>query len=108
LQVGQRKLSINNLRRIDYIGVALLLAASILLVFAFESAGIDYSWNNVTIIVTLILGLTIFFAFIVWETWLQQRQDQKTEPIFPPRILKSRIMVSMFACVLKASISPDQ
>ncbi|GAM42007.1 efflux pump antibiotic resistance protein [Talaromyces pinophilus] len=94
---GLKKLSFNNLRRIDYVGVGLLLAASILLVFAFESAGIEYGWNSVTIIVTLILGFAIFMGFIIWEIWLQQRPDQIPEPIFPPRILKSRLMASMFA-----------
>lgn len=98
-EAGREKLSLENLRRIDYIGVGLLLAASILLVFAFESAGIDYGWNSVTIIVTLILGFAIFMGFIIWEIWLQQRPDQISEPIFPPRILKSRLMASMFAYV---------
>ncbi|QGA21607.1 hypothetical protein EYB26_009318 [Talaromyces marneffei] len=96
-ETSQQKLSLKNLRRIDYIGVALLLAASILLVFAFESAGIQYGWNSITIIVTLIFGFAIFFSFIIWEMWLQKRQDHFSEPIFPPQILKSRITASMFA-----------
>jgi hypothetical protein len=103
---GLKKLSFNNLRRIDYVGVGLLLAASILLVFAFESAGIEYGWNSVTIIVTLILGFAIFMGFIIWEIWLQQRPDQIPEPIFPPRILKSRLMASMFAYVPDSLIIP--
>lgn len=98
-EVGRKKLSLENLRRIDYIGVGLLLAASVLLVFAFESAGIDYEWNSATIIVTLILGFSIFVGFIIWEIWLQQRPDQIPEPIFPPRILKSRLMASMLTYV---------
>lgn len=100
-ETSQQKLSLKNLRRIDYIGVALLLAASILLVFAFESAGIQYGWNSITIIVTLIFGFAIFFSFIIWEMWLQKRQDHFSEPIFPPQILKSRITASMFAYVPK-------
>ncbi|EED14417.1 efflux pump antibiotic resistance protein, putative [Talaromyces stipitatus ATCC 10500] len=96
-EVGRRRLSSQNLRRIDNIGVVLLLAASILLVFAFENAGIQHAWGSPTIIVTLVLGFAIFFGFITWEVWLQRRQDQITEPIFPPRILESRIMASMFA-----------
>lgn len=98
-EIGRRKLSVENLRRIDYIGVALLLSASILVVFAFESAGIDYGWNSVTIKVTLIFGFALFVGFIILEIWLQQRPDQIPEPIFPPRILKSRLMMSMFAYV---------
>lgn len=97
--VGRRKLSLKNLRRIDFIGVGFLLAASALLVFAFESAGINYGWNSVTIIATLVLGCVLFIGFIMWEIWLQQRPVQIPEPVFPPRILKSRLMVSMFAYV---------
>lgn len=100
-KVGRRKLSLENLRRIDYIGVGLLLAASILLVFAVESAGIDYGWSSVTIIATLVLGGVLSIAFISWELWLQQRPVQIPEPIFPPRILKSRLMASMFAYVVE-------
>lgn len=99
IEIGRRKLSFENLRRIDYIGVGFLLAASAFLVFAFESAGINYRWNSVTIIVTLVLGCVLFIGFIIWEIRLQQRAVQIPEPVFPPRILNSRLMASMFACV---------
>lgn len=100
LKIGRQKFSLINLRRIDYIGVALLVAASILLVFAFESAGVDYAWDSAAIIVTLILGFFLFAAFIAWECWLQRREHGIVEPIFPPRILRSRLMASMFAYVI--------
>lgn len=77
----------------------MMLAWSTLFVYAFESAGNDNSWGSVTIIVTIVAGAVVFTAFVVWECWLQQRQNNTVEPIFPPRILKSRVMASMFAYV---------
>jgi hypothetical protein len=95
--ISRRKLSWSNLQRIDGLGVAMLLASSTLFVYAFESAGNNDEWDSVSIIVTIIIGAFLFAAFVLWECWLQRRQHKKVEPIFPPRILRSRVVASMFA-----------
>lgn len=74
-----------------------LLAASILLVYAFESGGTQSTWGSVVVIVTLITGAVLLVAFILWEWRLQNQQPAKVEGVFPPRILQKRIMAAMFA-----------
>ncbi|QKX63091.1 uncharacterized protein TRUGW13939_10259 [Talaromyces rugulosus] len=83
--------------RVDSVGVMLLLAASTLLVYAFESGGTQFTWTSAVVIVTLIVGTILFVAFMIWEWWLQNQQSARVEPVFPPRILRNRIMVAMFA-----------
>ncbi|KAH8695587.1 putative MFS multidrug transporter [Talaromyces proteolyticus] len=91
-----KKISAANLQRIDLLGVFLLLAASVLVVFSFETAGTQYPWNSGIVIVTLILGSTFFVIFILWERWLQNKLPAREEPVFPPRILWRRDMAAMF------------
>jgi asparagine N-glycosylation enzyme membrane subunit Stt3 len=54
-------------RRLDLIGVVLMLAASILLVFALEEAGTRYAWGSVPIIVTLVVAVGCWVGFVGWE-----------------------------------------
>jgi hypothetical protein len=42
-------------RRIDIVGAFILLAASVLVVFVLEEAGIRYAWNSAAIIASLTL-----------------------------------------------------
>jgi hypothetical protein len=95
-------------RRLDLIGVVLMLAASILLVFALEEAGTRYAWGSVPIIVTLVVAVGCWVGFVGWEIGLERWKGWKAEPIFPMRLLKDRILVGMLLCVflLLPSASP--
>jgi hypothetical protein len=50
--IGRQKLSGSWLAHIDWLGIILSLAGSVLLVFALESGGSQYSWDSAIIIVT--------------------------------------------------------
>jgi uncharacterized membrane protein YdbT with pleckstrin-like domain len=97
MEKARHKLSPTNLQRVDSVGAMVLLAASTLLVYAFESGGTQFTWSSAVVIVTLIVGAILFVAFVTWEWWLQNQQPARVEPVFPPRILRNRIMVAMFA-----------
>ncbi|GJE91548.1 MFS drug transporter [Phanerochaete sordida] len=74
-------------RRVDWLGVALILASSTLIVLSLTWAGSEYSWDSPHVLVTLILGLAIAAAFVVWE-WKGPRF-----PLLPLRIFKNSIVV---------------
>ncbi|KAG5756552.1 hypothetical protein H9Q72_008483 [Fusarium xylarioides] len=94
LKVLRAKVRRSNWVRIDVLGIALLLAASVLLVFALEEGGTRYSWSNAVVIATLVLAVVLFIAFGFWEVYVE-RSTSKQEPVFPPSICKDRISSAM-------------
>ena len=92
----RRKFSKASLSRLDPLGVMLLLAASILLVFALEEAGQRYSWKSAVIISTIALAGICWVSFVGWE-YLVDKSRASQEPIFPLRLLKDRILVGMMS-----------
>jgi hypothetical protein len=87
-----------SLKRLDLIGAALLIAASILVVVGFEEAGPRHPWDSPVILSTLIVGLLLFVAFILFERRID-RPNYLQEPVFPLRLLKSRAFVGLIVCV---------
>ncbi|VZI03292.1 unnamed protein product [Fusarium fujikuroi] len=94
LKVLRAKVRRSNWVRIDVLGIILLLAASVLLVFALEEGGTRYSWSNAIVIATLVLAVVLFIAFGVWEVYVE-KSPGKQEPVFPPSICKDRISSAM-------------
>ncbi|KAF5692776.1 major facilitator family transporter [Fusarium denticulatum] len=94
LKVLRAKVCRSNWVRIDVLGIILLLAASVLLVFALEEGGTQYSWSNAIVIATLVLAVALFVAFGFWEVYVE-RSPNKQEPVFPPSICKDRISSAM-------------
>ncbi|QSS58121.1 drug resistance transporter EmrB/QacA subfamily [Histoplasma capsulatum] len=90
------KISGAALRRVDVVGVFLLLASSILLVFAMEEAGTRYSWSDAVIISTFCVGGIAGILFVFWELFLEKSTSLQ-EPVFPLRLLKSRLLAAMMA-----------
>ncbi|KAF4957020.1 hypothetical protein FGADI_3434 [Fusarium gaditjirri] len=94
LKVLRSKVRRSNWIRIDVLGIILLLAASVLLVFALEEGGTRYSWGNAIVIATLVLAVVLFIAFGLWEVYVE-KSPSKQEPVFPPSICKDRISSAM-------------
>ncbi|KAM0082099.1 hypothetical protein ACKRZS_005710 [Fusarium odoratissimum] len=94
LKVLRSKVRRSNWVRIDVLGIILLLAASVLLVFALEEGGTRYSWGNAIVIATLVLAVVLFIAFGFWEVYVE-KSPSKQEPVFPPSICKDRISSAM-------------
>ena len=91
-----------------------MLAASILLVFALEEANTRYPWGSWVIVTSLVVAVACWIAFVGWEVWIESmgkvgREGQtagrgrgrrgKMEPIFPMRLLRSRVLVGMLLSV---------
>ncbi|KAL8667019.1 MAG: hypothetical protein Q9202_000941 [Teloschistes flavicans] len=89
-----------SMKRLDLMGSVLGLAASVLLVFALEQAGSRYAWQSAAIITTLTLSGLLWVSFIGWEKFIGRARIVQ-EPIFPLRLLRSRLFSGMLlnACL---------
>ncbi len=74
--------------KIDYTGVALLIAASVPLLLGFSWAGSQYDWNSPQIIGLFIGAAVASVAFVLYEGWLERRGGQ---PIIEPGLFKNSI-----------------
>ncbi|GFF41879.1 hypothetical protein IFM58399_06416 [Aspergillus lentulus] len=88
------KLSKSDCARVDICGMFLLLASSVLLVFALEEGGSRYPWDSAAIIVPFVLAIIAAVVLAIWEVSLE-RKGSVQEPVFPPSILKNRLLAAM-------------
>ncbi|KAF4469185.1 MFS-type transporter [Fusarium albosuccineum] len=100
-QVLRSKVQKSNWVRLDVLGMVLLLAASVLLVFALEEGGTRYPWRSPVVISSLALAVVFGIAFGFWEVFIEKSAN-KQEPVFPPSICKDRLSASMLlaACFM--------
>ncbi|KAH8680619.1 drug resistance transporter EmrB/QacA subfamily [Xylariales sp. PMI_506] len=90
------KFSRATLARLDGPGSVLLIAFSILIVFAFEEAGSRYAWASGPILGTLVSGTVCFLAFLAWEHYIGRPSTASVqEPVFPLRLMKDRIFAGL-------------
>lgn len=57
----------SKLAKIDYVGTALVLSASVLLLLGLNWGGQQYSWSSPHVLVTLVLGIVLYGAFAIVE-----------------------------------------
>ena len=80
-----------SIQQVDWVGAILLLAASILLVFALQEGGSTaYSWNSATIISTLTISGVCWIGFFAWISWLSFGNVLRLRAIFPFTIALTR------------------
>jgi hypothetical protein len=89
-----------------------MLVASILIVYALEEANTRFPWKSVAIILPLAISVIAWFGFVGWEIRLGKKMKaveggecgeggkEVAEPIFPMRLLKSRVLCGMLLFVL--------
>ncbi|KAI0532495.1 major facilitator superfamily domain-containing protein [Xylaria digitata] len=76
------------IRRVDFLGNILIIAACTLLVFALQEAGAySFAWNHPAIVVALVVSVLSFLGFAAWELSLGSRVDTRIEPILPLRLM---------------------
>ncbi len=80
---------------IDLFGIFLILAACSMHIWGFESAGaMDYEWKSPAIISVLVLSVSCWITFVIWELFLESRTQSKVKAVFPFRIVRRRVMAS--------------
>lgn len=79
-------------KRLDFLGSFLLIAASVLVVFAFQQAGLTLnSWTEAIFLAPLLIGLLCWIILFIWEFFAS---THSISTILPPRLLKRRIYTS--------------
>jgi MFS family permease len=77
------------LRRIDFLGNAVLIASTVAVLYALAYAGATYSWASWHILVPLLLGFLGFFIF----AYTQAGRFAAAEPVMPPRLFQGRTSI---------------
>ncbi|KAL8798758.1 MAG: hypothetical protein Q9182_006419 [Xanthomendoza sp. 2 TL-2023] len=103
-EYAMSKLSMASVRKIDFIGATILLAASILLVTALEEGGTEYSWRSAVPLVLLILSIFAWVAFFVRER-MQSNKRVDIESVLPWHLVSNRFWASMILHALFTGIA---
>ncbi|KAF5985246.1 multidrug transporter (major facilitator family) [Fusarium coicis] len=85
LQYDRTQSTMDKLRRIDYIGNAILIASSVSILIALTWAGPVHPWSDARILVPLIIGLLGLVGFVVYEG-----SGIPSEPVMPIRLFPGR------------------
>ncbi|KAI1450127.1 MFS general substrate transporter [Annulohypoxylon stygium] len=72
------------MRRVDFLGNAVLVASTISVLYALAYAGANYSWASWNILVPFLLG---FLGFLIFG-YTQGGRFAAAEPVMPPRLFK--------------------
>lgn len=81
-------------RRIDAIGVFLLLTASFLLVTVLNETFVEFKWSSHTAIALLATSGALWAIFFIWE-WFIFPRWAGYYPVFPKRFLYNRAWLGM-------------
>lgn len=93
-EYSNSKLSMASIRKIDFIGATMILAASVLLVAALEEGGTEYPWTSAVPLVLLILSVFAWIAFFVRER-MQSKKKVDFESVLPWHLVTNRFWASM-------------
>ncbi|KAI8608172.1 hypothetical protein BC830DRAFT_1050262, partial [Chytriomyces sp. MP71] len=82
---------LEKLKRIDYMGTALLLAAIGTLITAIQQGGVAWSWSSGSSIALFVLSPLLFMAFVFWEMTFA------SNPMLPMDLFMNRNIVALAA-----------
>ncbi|KAG4295058.1 hypothetical protein FPRO06_01642 [Fusarium proliferatum] len=85
LQYDRTQSTMDKLRRIDYVGNAILIASSVSILIALTWAGPVYPWSDARILAPLIIGLLGLVGFVIYEA-----SGIPSEPVMPIRLFPGR------------------
>ncbi len=92
-QKTQKSFSRSAFKSIDILGCVLLLAASVLLIFALQEGGaFVYAWSSATIIACLVISGLSWVGFFVWQQCLAAHPHWTVKLVFPIGVLRQRVV----------------
>jgi MFS family permease len=89
------------LKELDIVGTILIIAASVLIVFSFQEAGLKpNSWKQAIFIAPLVIGLLCAAALVGWEYLVARFSERKLATMFPLRLMTRRVYMGCVATAL--------
>lgn len=83
------------LKQLDVLGSFLLIAASVLVVFAFQESGSHPNfWRTTLFIAPLTTGIVCWLFLIGWEVVIGMFKQEFVSPLFPKSLLTRRVYVA--------------
>lgn len=82
------------LGKVDFLGAALILTATLLFVAALEEAGRKYPWKSAYVISLLSISGILWILFLAWERKVSLATAVQ-EPVFPWRFVRNRTLIGM-------------
>lgn len=83
------------LKQLDIVGSFLLIAASVLVVFAFQESGVHPNfWGTALFIAPLVTGCVCWFLLFGWEITVGNFMQESVSPLFPKSLFKRRVYVA--------------
>ncbi|KAM7186123.1 MFS general substrate transporter [Naviculisporaceae sp. PSN 640] len=96
----------SKIKRVDFFGGFVLLLGTLLVVSAFEEAGLGFGWLSPFVVNMLVLSIFVWGLFIWWERRVTFRlidpgnTTWTTEPVFPFHFFSDRIWLGMSLAAL--------
>ena len=89
------------LKELDVIGAVLIIAASVLIVFSFQDAGLKANaWKQAIFIAPLVIGCLCAAGLVGWEYFVAHHREGKFATMFPLRLMKRRVYMGYVATAL--------
>lgn len=85
------------IKKVDFVGGALLLLATLSLTAAVEEAGLSHGWRSAFVVALLVVSGVLWILILFWERHITQKSNASgfIEPVFPWRFAESRIFMGM-------------
>jgi hypothetical protein len=74
----------SKLKKIDYGGSLISLAATIFVLVSVSGGGVKYAWNSAIVIVMLTLGVVLYIVFILYEIYVARIPIMPSKSIVKP------------------------
>lgn len=98
-----RHAQLRPIKELDVFGAFLVIAASVLVVFAFQEAGLKpNSWNTALFIAPLVIGILCWVALLGWEVIVAKFWEGTIATMFPLRLIRRRVYMGHFLSTLLA------
>ena len=83
-----------SLRRIDFLGALLLLAAMTLHITGFQQAANLYEWTSAGVLAPLLVS-AFFWATFLTSQWYVAKPQRQLDPVFPWRFCQNRLVMGI-------------
>lgn len=88
-----------SLKNMDLLGAFLMLATIVLVITGLEQAASSLTWTSAKTLGPLCVSAVAAVAFLGSQYWHSIRLISLTEPVFPWRFCRDRVIMGLILCV---------